>query len=255
MGVDQKGFITIPEFRGFQPAFSNIIDNTVNVLRSIDNDLIHSIYVSGSIAEGCAQETVSDLDLMVVCNREPDDIELMRQDTVRSKLEEQYSVVSQIDFEICSLQKVLNPDNLHNWGYLLKHHCVCVYGEDLRTRFEPFQPSRAIAAAVNRDFMLILNNAISLMSSLSRQYEVLRLQRVASRKIVRATSILRQDNDKDWPDTLEEHAKKFNVRYPALEEEMDYWLAMSHEPSGEIASYTQRLKTFIYWLNAEFHSR
>lgn len=80
------------------------------------------------------------------------------------------------------------------------------------------------------------------------------LQRSAARKAVRSTNILREDHDQDWPVTLKELDGKFNDHYPALTEEMDYLLRISHRPRGDIMVFASRLTTFSYWLNAEFHT-
>ncbi|STW30372.1 Uncharacterised protein [Klebsiella michiganensis] len=85
--------------------------------------------------------------------------------------------------------------------------------------------------------------------------EGLQLQRAAARKIIRATSILRSEYDKDWPDTLAEHHGKLIARYPEKADDMDYLLAVSHEPQGELADFEKRILAFASWLNVEFHRR
>lgn len=255
MAVDQRGFIAIPEFHGFQTAFETVVNDVVQNLIEANGTLIHSIYVYGSVAKARAQEAVSDLDLTIILNHEPSQIELDTMNSIQCKLEENHPVISKVDFDIGYLHEVMIPENLHRWGYWLKHHCVCIYGHDLRNSIKPFKPSRSIALAVNGDFMSVLDGYINQLTTTSDQAGVKRILRAASRKVIRATSILRQESDKDWPETLEEHAKKFSDRYPALEQEMDYFLAMSDTPRGDIMVFSRRLQTFSYWLNAESQSR
>ncbi|MDQ0431000.1 hypothetical protein ABIC12_004712 [Pantoea agglomerans] len=251
MAIDKNGFIPLPAFSGFQPVFSPLIADTVQRLVSKMPALIHSIYIYGNLTEGRAIETVPELNLTVIFRREPDDLVK----AIRSVLEQHYPVVSKIDIDPIVLDAVLLPANSERWGYWLKHHCVCIYGEDLRDHFEPFRPSRNIAIAVNGDFLTVLNGYISRMNPSLAPLQRHALQRAAACKAIRATNILRDENDSDWPTTLEEHREKFNVRYPALAEEMDYLLSISHHPRGDIMTFAGRVSTFSYWLNAEFSSR
>jgi uncharacterized protein len=150
---------------------------------------------------------------------------------------------------------VLHPDNKFSWGYWLKHHCVCVFGEDLSRLFSAFKPSKAIVLAVNGDFLSVLEELTARMQGSVDANKKLLLQRAAARKIIRSTNILRRETDHDWPDTLSEHRLKFNARYPALAEDMDYLLAMSNEPQGDIADFKKRIMTFAHWLNEEFQKQ
>lgn len=255
MAVDKNGFISLPDFSGFQPAFSQLVSDTVQQFVAAVPDLIHSIYVYGSLAEGRAVETQPDLDLTVIFSREQDASAYQTLSVVKSELERKYPVISKIDIDPGVLGTVLLPENAERWGYWLKHHCVCVYGDDLRERFKPFRPSRDIAVAVNGDFLAVLNDYVALMKPTLEPAQRHGLQRAAARKAIRSTNILREENDRDWPVSLEELCEKFNDRYPALTEEMDYLLSISYRPRGDMMAFASRITTFAYWLNAEFHTR
>lgn len=255
MAVDKNGFILLPDFSGFQPAFSAVVSDAIKRLNAALPDLIHSVYVYGSLTDGTAKETLSDLYLTVIYRHEPDANMNAKTNAIRSELEHDYAVVSKIDIDPGVLEDVMLPANVNVWGYWLKHHCVCVYGEDLRDRFEPFRPSREIAVAVNGDFLAVLNGYVAMMKPTLEPAKRHALQRAAARKAIRTTNILREEKDRDWPVSLEELREKFNDRYPALAEEMDYLLSISYRPRGDIMAFANRIRTFTYWLNAEFHTR
>lgn len=255
MAVDKNGFICQPEFREVQPAFSQLVADSVKRFTAAAPDLVHSIYVYGSVAEGRVTENHSDLDLTVIFTQELDDETARKLVEVKSSLEMAHTVVSKIDIDPGTLDAVLLPANKNLWGYWLKHHCVCVYGKDLREGFESFRPSKDIAVAVNGDFLSVLNSYVSRMKPSLEPAGRHALQRAAARKAIRATNILREESDQDWPVSLEEHCEKFNARYPALAEEMDFLLDISYRPRGDIIAFAGRITTFAYWLNAEFHTR
>lgn len=246
MAVDKNGLILLPDFSGFQPAFSALVSDGIKRLTAALPELIHSVYVYGNLIDGTAKETLSDLDLTVIYRHEPDDDVNAKMNAIRSELGRDYPVVSKIDIEPGVLEDVMLSANVNLWGYWLKHHCVCVYGEDLRTRFEPFRPSREIAVAVNGDFLAELNCYVAMMKPTLEPAQRHALKRAAARKAIRSTNILREENDRDWPVYLEELHEKFNDRYPALTEEMDYLLSISYRPRGDMMVFASRISTFAY---------
>lgn len=254
MALDQNGFIALPKSNKLQPEFSNVVAHVVTTLKQCFPELIHSLYVYGSVAEGRAKAGKSDLDMTIIFNYEADQVATAQLTAVQHRLEKNNPVVSKIDFDCGLLREVLHSDSILSWGYWLKHHCVCVYGEDLCRQLPAFKPSKAIAVAVNGDFLPVLEKLIAQMQSSSDENKKRQLQRAIARKAIRATNILRLEHDKDWPETLEEYRLKFNARYPALAEEMDYLLTISNEPQGNIVDFKRRVMAFARWLNVTFNS-
>ncbi|EEG83759.1 MULTISPECIES: nucleotidyltransferase domain-containing protein [Proteus] len=255
MATDHNDFISQPKYVEIQPAFSRIIECVVTNLTHCFPDLIHSIYVYGSVAEGRAEEGRSDLDMTVIFKHELDRATKEQFATVQSVLEKNNPVISKIDFDCGLLGQVLDPNNVLSWGYWIKHHCHCVYGEDLSHHFQAFKPSKAIAVAVNGDFMQVLDKLVIQIKTSSNENKKLQLQRSAARKLIRATNILRSEQDNDWPDSLHEYRAKFNSRYPALAEDMDYLLEISIKPRSGITDFEKRVMAFAHWLSSEFNSQ
>ncbi|MCY4763692.1 nucleotidyltransferase domain-containing protein [Klebsiella aerogenes] len=255
MAVDCNGYITLPKLNELQPEFALVVTHVVQTLTQCFPERIHSLYVYGSVSEGRAKIGRSDLDMTVIFNDKLGQVTEAELTAVQCGLEKSHPLVSKIDFDCGLLQQVLHPDNKLSWGYWLRHHCVCVYGENLSNRFQPFKPSKEIAVAVNGDFLPVLRELIAQMQSSPDDNKKLQLQRAAARKAIRATSILRSEHDEDWPETLEEHRIKLNARYPDKAEVMDYLLAASHEPHGDVADFKKQIMAFANWLNTEFHNQ
>ena len=252
MAVDCNGYITLPKYKEIQPEYSGMVEEVITKLISNFPDLVHSLYVYGSVATGQARLGKSDLDLTVIFNSEPNQITTDKLLVIQSELEKNNPIVSKIDFDCGVLPQVLDLKSIFSWGYWLKHHCVCVYGENLSLKFSPFKPSKAIAIAVNGDFLQILEKLTAKMRKTQDAKEQILLQRAVARKIIRSTNILRSDEDNDWPETLLEYRSRFNSRYPSLATDIDYFLEISSEPQGNIAEFIKRVKSFTYWLNTEF---
>ncbi|HGN0013927.1 nucleotidyltransferase domain-containing protein [Proteus mirabilis] len=193
--------------------------------------------------------------MTVIFKYEPDQTIKEQFVTVQSVLEKNNPVISKIDFDCGLLEQVLDPDNVLSWGYWIKHHCHCVYGEDLSHHLQAFKPSKAIAVAVNGDFMEVLDKLVIQIKVSSNENKKLQLRRSAARKLIRATNILRSEQDNDWPDSLHEYRAKFNSRYPALAEDMDYLLEISIKPRESIADFEKRAMAFARWLSCEFNNQ
>ena len=248
MALDQNGFIATPPSGPLQNAFQPVVNDLINQLTHSSPALIHSIYVYGSVAQGSAVAGRSDLDISLILTCPPTEDEQQALADLRINLALAHPVISKIDFDIGTLEEVQNPANHDSWGYWLKHHCRCVYGEDLRAQFPLFRPSRTVAIALNGDMVSVLNRFIAQIRESSPGPERLFIQRAAARKLVRSTNMLRQESDTDWPDTLEENAARFVARHPEQGGEMCYLLAESNSPADTPERFIQRAEGFIAWL-------
>lgn len=247
--LDENGFIKVPARVYIQPAFRSVVNDAVAMLTGCLGDLIHSIYLYGSVARGEAVAGVSDLDICLLLRRKADFREETELPAMAEAIECQHRVVSKVDFDIGTLEEALNPANLYSWGYWLKHHCRCLYGDDISRRFPLFRPSRAIALAVNGDFFAVLEGYIATLNEEKNIRRHQQLRRSASRKLIRSTNILRTAEDTDWPDSLEEHLLRFATNYPAMADSLRYFYQQNRQPQGDSAQFITNLSHFMMWLN------
>ncbi|MPR01893.1 nucleotidyltransferase domain-containing protein [Pseudomonas sp. MAFF 212408] len=248
-GVDAEGFVlsvaTIPLQPEFEPLLADVCATLSQAVLGLDG-----IYVYGSVARGDASQGDSDLDLTLVL-REPPDAQVFEQlDGLRQALEKRHPLVTKIDFDIGHRAQVLAPEHKNKWGFWLKHHCRCVWGDDLSRHFERFRPSREIALAINDDVEQALNTYVARIKQAGSVPERLRLQREAARRLIRATQILRAEDVLSWPHTLEEHVALFVQHCPTMRVQVAYFLFEARNPSAEGEAFCTRLQTFLSWLLA-----
>ncbi|NVZ50602.1 nucleotidyltransferase domain-containing protein [Pseudomonas sp. B6002] len=246
-GVDADGFILTVGDGPVQPEFEPLMADVCQSLSQPEVGL-HSLYLYGSVARGEASPGVSDLDLTLVLNEPPDAHALELLERIRQTLEQRHPEVIKIDFDIGHRTEVLAPEQNNRWGYWLKHGCRCVWGDDLAPHFELFRPSRDIAQALNGDFQQILAAYRERIDLASDAPERLRLQREASRKLIRSTQTLREHDAPDWPHTLEEHVGGFVQQYPTMRVQVAYFLFEARNPSAERDAFLSRLDTFVAWM-------
>lgn len=244
-GVDAQGCVLTLDDAAFQPEFEPLL---ADVCASLSQSGLGGIYVYGSVARGDASPGESDLDLSLILLEPPDAQVLAHLETLRQALERRHPVVTKIDFDIGHRAEVLAPENANKWGFWLKHHCRCVWGEDLSLRFARFPPSRAIALALNGDFEQVLSGYLTRIDHAGTASERLRLQREAARKLIRATNTLRADNAASWPHTLEEHVAAFIQHEPTMRIQIAYFLFEARNPNADCEPFTTRLRAFIDWM-------
>ena len=232
-GVDANGCVLIIADAPIQAQFQPLLADVRESLAGAGMGL-HSLYLYGSVARGDASPGESDLDVTLVLTDPPDAHVLEALEQLRQALEQRHEVVSKIDFD--------------RWGFWLKHHCRCVWGDDLSLRFEPFRPSRDIALALNGDFEPELSGYLTRIEHASSPPERLRLQREAARKLIRATHTLRTADTSGWPQTLEEHVALFVQHYPSMRVQIAYFLFEARNPSAECAAFSTRLRAFVSWM-------
>ncbi|MEB6335629.1 nucleotidyltransferase domain-containing protein [Serratia rhizosphaerae] len=245
MAVDHNGYIATLGAFSVQPEFTCVVDDAVRQLTETLDGVIHSIYVYGSVARGEAAVGTSDLDLCIIFHRPLLSVQNVTLASVRARLEKAHPVVSKVDFDCGILSEVLAAEYRHSWGYWLKHHCCCVYGADLAGQFPRFKPSRAIAVALNGDYINVLNDYIARIEHEGDVNQRARLRQSAAKKLIRATSLFRGERDSDWSDTLEEHAIRFIRQYPALTDEINHFLEQSKKTAGRDSEFIARLRTVM----------
>jgi len=250
-GVDELGYILTVGQQPIQPEFQALVADVLAALTSQFEHLIHSIYLYGSVARGDALVSRSDLDLTLVLLRVASQEESKQLASIRFALQAIHPEVVKIDFDIGVLADVSAAANLNSWGFWIKHHCRCIWGNDLAVGIGRFRPSKAIAVAVNGDFYQAMEGYAERIELVLNHVEIRRLQRVAARKLVRATNILRSDEDLSWPQSLQNYADLFLKRYPAMADSINYFLFAASSAHDVSDNFVERLREFTNWLRAQ----
>ncbi|OIN46082.1 DNA polymerase III subunit beta [Pseudomonas azotoformans] len=245
-GVDTEGFILTVSPSPVQPEFQPLLEEVCKLL-SPPKLGVDGIYLYGSVARGDALPGVSDLDLTLVLSESPTPAILEALERIRCDLALRHPQVTKVDFDVGSCAQVLAAENSNRWGFWLKHHCRCVWGNDLSAQFERFRPSLDIAQAVNGDFEAVLTAYLTRLAGADNEQERLRLQREASRKLIRSTQILCGEQA-SWPQTLEEHVALFVQGYPTRVTQVAFFLFEARNPSADRERFAARLQDFLSWM-------
>ncbi|MGR4872370.1 hypothetical protein ACIPRI_26280 [Variovorax sp. LARHSF232] len=154
------------------------------------------------------------------------------------------------------LEEVQAPENRDRWGFWLKHHCRCIQGYDVARDLAPFCPSREIARAVNGDFPGVLDGYARRIETEPDATALARFAREASRKLIRATNMLRPVASRSWPESLEDHIALFVEAYPQMAQQVVFFHSFA-TPLGKVQSqvvatdFADRLRAFSAWMQQE----
>ncbi len=241
----------IPTVTAFplQQAFIPLLEALTAELPRQFPTLIHSIYLYGSVARGEALPGVSDLDITLLLIKPADSGALQRLEAWRQAFQREQRVVSKVDFDIGSVDEALAPEHHDSWGFWLKHHCRCLWGEDVSAAFPLFQPDRRIALAVNADLYRVLTRYREQLLQARTVSDERRLKREAARKLIRATNMLRAEGSEFWPTTLTDYAEQLLARYPEQQAEMTYLLVHALGEAND-AAFADRMMDFLAWIES-----
>ncbi|MFD2178332.1 nucleotidyltransferase domain-containing protein [Veronia pacifica] len=144
--------------------FLPVVNKVIEELSNKFGELIHSIYLYGSVGRGDAVPYRSDLDIGLV-TYQPVTFEVRKQlDSVATRLDAEFSIVSKLEFDIGHYQEVM-VDNEYEWQCWLKHFCVCIWGCDLSKHIQPYRPSVNIGLEMNQDIQQRLDSAVELVEA------------------------------------------------------------------------------------------
>ncbi|MGP2969554.1 nucleotidyltransferase domain-containing protein [Serratia marcescens] len=242
----------IPTVTAFplQQAFIPLLEALTAELPRQFPALIHSIYLYGSVARGEAIPGVSDLDITLLLIKPADSEVLQRLEAWRQAFQLEQRIVSKVDFDIGSVDEALVPEHCHSWGFWLKHHCRCLWGEDVSAAFPLFRPDRRIALAVNADLRPVLARYREQLLQARTVSDERRLKREAARKMIRATNMLRAEDSAFWPTTLTDYAEQLLARYPAQQADMAFLLAHAVGEAND-AAFADRMMDFLAWMEGQ----
>lgn len=104
------------------------------------NDL-HSVYVRGSVAKGCAVEGTSDVDTLAVLRPDASGEEGGESvdawaSAVEAEIQGAFPFVAGVEVDVVPFGVALDRGRIE--AFVLKTQAVCVHGEDLADRLEPY---------------------------------------------------------------------------------------------------------------------
>lgn len=205
----------------FQTEFEPLIREVLMCLTSGLGQNLHSVYVYGSVARKTAVAGKSNLDLVVVTKAAFESNRATLLNTIKWRAQQGYPQVNGVSVRTALVSDVANLDSIFTWGFMLKHCCVCIYGDDLADCFGDYVPSWEIAKHWNMDveeWISVYRAKIAQAKSIEEQIQA---QSVIAKKLLRASYSLIMYRDKRWFDEPVECGQVFLTYHPEMQLEIE----------------------------------
>lgn len=213
-GLDESGFIVRDVgLEKISSVYQKCIQETIETLHIQFPNLLHSVYVYGSVARGDAKKCKSDLDILAIFIRELHNNEQQRMKKLAESLSQKYfSLVRDVGIAKTTLDYCIDPKNYYEQAFL-RELCICVDGEDLRDRFGPYKLTADISISLNGDIAEVSGRYMKKLKGASDADFQSTTQGFA-RKLIRTFYSMVMARSQVWSTKLEEQAEIFLQFFP-----------------------------------------
>jgi uncharacterized protein len=230
------------------PAFSMVIEETVDLYQNHLKEDLHSIYIRGSIPRGLGIESVSDLDTIALTNKSIQDIDLGWVEKAEQYLNQTYNCVDGVEFSFYSMKDVLETDHFSIISFMIKTHSICVYGKDV----SDLLPDYKADLTLGNEHLVNLKRQIDLakedLVGNDDKEDIVDCCRWIMKIIVRAGLALVIDKESKYTRDLYPAYKVFAKHYPDKEPDMKQAVHYAINPvenPDEILEFLNRMGNWM----------
>ncbi|PKF50663.1 hypothetical protein [Enterovibrio nigricans] len=244
----------LPELDSQAPLQADFIAPVANGLRQIDavlEDVIHSIYLSGDVAQRTAENS-ADLEFTLVTNRVLNVQEYSSLNTIRWRVEQSGEAVKSVSFNVVPLKEITNFANIFRWGFFLKHCAICLKGDNLADSFGHFEVSWEVSKAMNDDLqprLKELRQKIALATKWGTQLDA--AEEVAKR-LIRASFGLVAHKTHAWEENVERCSAAFLEHYPDKSLEIERLFYLIQRKPVKKRAVVALMDAFGAWVSEEY---
>lgn len=251
-GLDSNGFIVSDvSINKINPSYLPCIHEAVDCLRKQFQSQLQSVYVYGSVARGEAVIAKSDLDLIAMFNSKLSSVQLTKIKELAGKLSQAYrTLVRDVGIAVADYDYTIDPANYYENAFL-KELSVCVYGEDLRNRFGPYQLTSEIAIRFNGDIGEVLTRTLTRLKTDSNE-NFKETTKGFARKLIRTYYSMVMVRSKIWTTRLHEQAEVAIYYYPHKEPVIRTLLNWIEEQPADRETVRELFRSEGTWASANF---
>lgn len=214
-------------------------------------DVVHSIYVRGTVSRGEAIEGISDIDTFAVITKKPEEIDLSWVKETRKSLEQKFSFSTGVEFDFVAHHEFFDGDKLFNDRFTVKTQSACVYGYDLAQKIPPFRADIQTASHFHRNLKKVLENARNGIADNSDKEDIKEWCRWVMKRIIRAGFILVMDKEQAFTRDLYPSYELFAKHFPEKEPKMKMALDLAINPTDNAKQIANFLDDFGAWMGEQ----
>ncbi|WP_407330381.1 hypothetical protein [Enterovibrio sp. 27052020O] len=225
----------------------------VRQIRGVLGDTIHSLYISGDVAQRSAGDR-ADLELTLVTFRSLNVQEFTSLNTVRWRLEQSSDAVKRVEFDVVPLKDVTTLANIFHWGFFIKHCALCVSGDNLADSFGHFEVSWEVSKAMNGDLSVKLRELRQKIAVATKWGTQLDAAEDAAKRLIRAAFGLVAHKEGRWDQDLKDCAESFLKHYPDKSVEMERLFYLIERKPVKKRAVVALMDAFGGWVQSEYAS-
>lgn len=254
--TDKDGFI-ISESSADKIAspWKEAVEEVKNAYLQNLGDVVHSIYVRGTVSRGEAIEGISDIDTFAVITKKPEEVDRSWVRETRKALDAKLNFSTGVEFAHISLDELFDGDELFNDRFTIKTQSVCVYGEDLAQRIEPFRADIQTASHFHRNLDKVLENAKKGIVNNPDKEDIKEWCRWVMKRIIRAGFILVMDKEQAFTRDLYPSYELFSKHFPEQEPKMKMALDLAINPVDDVEALNYFLDDFGVWVRGQVEAK
>ncbi|MGP4080809.1 nucleotidyltransferase domain-containing protein [Pseudalkalibacillus sp. R45] len=251
-GLDPNGFIVSDVSKDkIEDVYVPCIEESVESLESLFHNQLHSVYLYGSVARGEAVLNKSDLDMIAMFDTKLSSVKLDELKKLAGELSQKYrSLVSDVGIATAYYDYMVDPSNYYESAFL-KELCVCVYGEDVGKRFDPYKLTAEIAISFNGDIYEVLNRTLKRLETASEK-DFKKYSQGFARKLIRTYYSMVMARSQIWTTRLHEQSEVFIHHFPEKESIIRTLLNWIDEPPTDREAVYEFFKYEGEWVCANF---
>lgn len=251
--VDEFGYIrTEVSLDLISPEFNALTDAAASRIPDVLGAEFAGLYLYGSIAAGRAVAGRSGLDLFVVLQAEPDENVLEQLRAVARELEVEFSgLVRAVSIDSTWLDEVFNGARRLAQQVFLRHMCVCIAGDDIRSELPRFAPTTEVCSSLNGDAPEVLDALWRDFDRTHGENERRRIGGKIARKILYTAMSCIAAETGEWATGRADMASYLTLFYPEITSDVEFLLHACEERELVLVGSLRRLKTLSDWISGE----
>ena len=257
--TDAQGYLmNRANLQGNQPQWLEVVDAVKNLYLESWGEVIHSIYVRGSLAKGLAIDAVSDVDSFAVVKPktfeslpERREIRAWRLNSGNA-LQAKFPFITGLEAGLNSHEDVTSTDLDNVYGFIIKVEGTCIHGEDLAEHIAPYKPHHRMAFQtryIHRHINVFFDEFPDTDNDDKRDLMIWMM-----RRFVRLGMEFVMTEEQRFTRDLYLCYESFSKHYPEMEKDMYQALELAINPRTDDKSVAF-VKTFGDWLISEAHNK
>jgi len=221
-------------------SYRPFVDGFIDAVNRAFPELVHGIYMCGSIPRGLAKPYKSDADFTIVFNSRVSEEMKNTLNTIKSDLCSQFPFVTKIDVHNCSIEEI--DESSIGWNFWITIVSICVHGKDLAESLPRLEANCALIKEINSDTLAVTDNLFKKLSLSLNKSEADHLIKKISRRYLMALFSLELEKQKFWTDELNLMSQILCQVHPEKIDWLRFLFAQAAEPK---VSRQEFLSSFV----------